>query len=159
MSEDLDFNLSKEDFKNIDLDLMGKEIQKHFLSNFDLLINFRSQKNLRLYLKFPVLKKINLSQDREIESLYVKIEPSIEDFIDPEYEINPLSQSSYNMLIKTYSLKFLMTGKIGAIMERKICGRDYYDLFFYDLKNFFSDQVFIKKFCDNYQVIIAKYLD
>ena len=149
MSEDIDFNLNKVDFKNIDLDLMGKEIQKYFLSNFDLSINYKFQKNLRLYLKFPILKKINLSQENEIESLYVKIEPSLEDFIDPEYEINPLSQSSYNMLIKTYSLKFLMTGKIGAIIERKwfkgkdneikIKGRDYYDLYWYLSKNIEPD--------------------
>ena len=73
--------------------------------------------------------------------LYVKIEPSLSQFKKFNTELTPLSAYGFNFLVKNYDLKFLMTGKIMAILERQwfkgednfvdIKGRDFYDLYWY----------------------------
>lgn len=142
LSEDLDFNLKNKDYKKLDLKILGEKIQKYFFEKFFLTITYRVQGVTRLYLKFPILKQLGLTIGNEkSDFLYVKIEPTIEDFLDPEYEISPVSDFGFNFIVKTYNLKFLMTGKICAILERvwfkgktneiDIKGRDYYDLFWY----------------------------
>ncbi len=141
LSEDLDFNLKSEDYKKLDLKILGGKLQKYFQEKFLLNISWRVQGGGRLYLKFPILKQLGLASDEGSDFLYVKIEILVEDFSDPEYEIVPVSGFGFNFIVKTYSLKFLMTGKISAILDRSwfkgkeneinIKGRDYYDLFWY----------------------------
>lgn len=143
LSEDLDFNLTMADYKKLDLSLLGQELQQYFRDKFLLSLEFKAQEGLRLYLKFPILKQLGLAANNIAESdfLYVKIEPSLEKFVNPEYEITPISDFGFNFIVRVYSLKFLMTGKIEAILERSwykgknneidIKGRDYYDLFWY----------------------------
>jgi predicted nucleotidyltransferase component of viral defense system len=136
LSEDLDFNLKANDFKNINLDKLGQDLKQYFLLNWQLDIDYKAQKNSRLYLKFPILKKLNLAQKNDSDFLFVKIEPKKEDFKKSETELNPISKDSFNFICQSYTLKFLMTGKISAILkdknnEIKIKGRDYYDLFWY----------------------------
>ena len=211
LSEDLDFNLSKDDYEVLDLKVLGEEIKKYFQDRFRIEIGYRVQGKVRLYLKFPILKELGLANEKS-DFLYVKIEVLVEDFTEPEYEVAPVSAFGFNFIVKTYNLKFLMTGKISAILDRAwfkgkenevdIKGRDYYDLFWYlekgiepdfrtlflkfgvenmaelkirlkekiknsvtasklryDLINFFSEQEFIRSFCDNYNEIMKKYLD
>lgn len=141
LSEDLDFNLKKEDYKKIDLKILGEKLQKYFKEKFLLPISYRVQGDYRLYLKFPILKQLELASGGDSDFLYVKIEISPEDFIDPEYETVPVSGFGFNFIVKTYNLKFLMTGKISAILDRAwfkgkeneidIKGRDYYDIYWY----------------------------
>jgi len=142
LSEDLDFNLTVSDYEKLDLNELGEDLKKYFQNKFLMNINFRVQGDRRLYLKFPILKDLGLASNiAESDFLYVKIEPSREDFINPEYEITPISGFGFNFIVRSYNLKFLMTGKIGAILERTwfkgkkneidIKGRDYYDLFWY----------------------------
>ena len=142
LSEDLDFNLPQEIYSQIDLAVLGRELQKYFADKLQLAITYRVQGHDRLYLKFPVLRALNLSAGRdESDFLYVKIELSVDDLINPEYELAPVSGFGFNFIVKTYSLKFLMTGKISAILSRSwfkgennkvdIKGRDYYDLYWY----------------------------
>lgn len=143
LSEDLDFNLTMVDYKKLDLSLLGKELQQHFKDKFSFNLEFRAQDKHRLYLKFPILKQLDLAANNSADSdfLYVKIEPFLETFVNPEYEITPISNFGFNFIVRVYSLKFLMTGKIEAILERSwykgknneidIKGRDYYDLFWY----------------------------
>lgn len=146
LSEDLDLNLSKSDYKNLNLKKLGEELQKYFKDNFIMNLSYRVQGKsesgqTRLYLKFPILKQLGLAKKNESDFLFVKIEPQLEDFKDPDYEIHPISGFGFNFLVKSYSLKFLMTGKIMAILERNwfkgknneidIKGRDYYDLYWY----------------------------
>ncbi len=142
LSEDLDFTLKSKDYKKLDLKALGEKIQKYFFEKFLLSISYRVQGTTRLYLKFPILKQLGLAIGNEkSDFLYVKIEPTLENFLNPEYEISPISGFGFNFIVKTYNLKFLMTGKISAILDRKwfkgktneidIKGRDYYDLFWY----------------------------
>ena len=212
LSEDLDFNLRDKNFDNLNLEEMAINISQYFKTNWQIDINYKVQGNTRLYLKFPILKQLNIAEINDSDFLYIKIEPQKEDFKDSETELNPISKDSFNFICQSYNLKFLMTGKISAILERnwfkgkdneiKIKGRDYYDLYwylsqniepdysnlkerfdiknkqelkkalreqinkkvdakqlFYDLENFFPDQEFIKQFCQNYQLIMNKYLN
>ncbi len=146
LSEDLDFNLSLEDYRQLDLKKMAEEIKNYFKKDFALEISCRVQGEeepgpSRLYLKFPILKDLGLALGSESDFLYVKIEPQVDNFPVSENEINPISGFGFNFLIKSYTLKYLMTGKISAILERSwfkgenneidIKGRDYYDLYWY----------------------------
>ena len=143
LSEDLDFNLPPAVYSALDLETLGQDLKRYFKDRFSFSPILRVQGNKRLYLKFPILKELGLAAEASSESdfLYVKIEPLREDFSNPEYELAPVSGFGFNFIVRTYSLKFLMTGKIGAILERSwakgksneidIKGRDYYDLFWY----------------------------
>ncbi len=141
LSEDLDFDLTKKDYYQLNLKNLALKIQNYFKNNFLMDIDFRCQAKTRIYLKFPVLKKLNLSYGQGSDVLYVKIEPNKSEFIKPELEITPVSNFGFNFLTKNYNLKFLMTGKILAIFNRAwfkgeeneidIKGRDFYDIFWY----------------------------
>lgn len=154
LSEDLDFNLKQEDYKKIDLKLLGEKLRKYFKEKFLLSITYRVQGDSRLYLKFPILKELGLAFGENSDFLYIKIEIAVEDFIDPEYEITPVSGFGFNFITKTYNLKFLMTGKISAILDRSwfkgkdneidIKGRDYYDLYWYFDKGIKPDFLTLK---------------
>lgn len=156
LSEDLDFNLTPEAYEKLDLELLGERLEKYFQDKFLIKISFRVQGKQRLYLKFPILKELGLiSEQSSSDFLYVKIEPSVDDFVNPKYDVFPISGFGFNFIIKTYILKFLMTGKIGAILERNwfkgednevdIKGRDYYDLFWYLEKNIWPDYPSLSK--------------
>lgn len=141
LSEDLDFNLKREDYERMDLKILGEKLQKYFEEKFLLSVSCRVQGVYRLYLKFPILKQLGLASVGDSDFLYVKIEISPEDFINPEYETSPVSGFGFNFIVNVYNLKFLMTGKISAILDRSwfkgkeneidIKGRDYYDLYWY----------------------------
>lgn len=141
LSEDLDFDLSAVDFKRLDLQKMGKDLVAYFQNDFLLPVFCHSQGTIRLYLKFPILKELGLSYGKGSNFLYVKIEPSLSQFKKFNTELTPLSAFGFNFLVKNYDLKFLMTGKIMAILERQwfkgednlidIKGRDFYDLYWY----------------------------
>lgn len=142
LSEDLDFNLKASDYSKLDLNELAKDLKQYFQDKFLLNITFKVQGNSRLYLKFPILKDLDLASSvADSDFLYVKIELSVEDFTNPEYEISPISAFGFNFIVLSYNLKFLMTSKIQAILERawfkgekneiNIKGRDYYDLFWY----------------------------
>lgn len=141
LSEDLDFDLTKKDYQQLNLKKLALKIKNYFKNNFLMNIDFRCQTKTRIYLKFPVLKKLNLSYGQGSDVLYVKIEPNKSEFMKPELEISPVSNFGFNFLAKNYNLKFLMTGKILAIFNRawfkgekneiNIKGRDFYDIFWY----------------------------
>jgi hypothetical protein len=146
LSENLNFNLKTKDYQRLDLNKLGEELKKYFKNDFVLDLSFRvtgtkTPGASRLYLKFPVLYELGLANSDESDFLFVKIEPDVENFKTPEYEINPVSGFGFNFLVKNYSLKFLMIGKIDAILHRtwfkgknneiNIKGRDYYDLYWY----------------------------
>jgi predicted nucleotidyltransferase component of viral defense system len=156
LSEDLDFDLLKKDYLKLNLKNLALKIRNYFKNNFLMDIDFRCQGKTRIYLKFPVLKKLNLSYGDGSNLLYVKIEPNKSDFIKPEIEITPISNFGFNFLVKNYNLKFLMTGKILAIFNREwfkgiddeinIKGRDFYDIFWYFKNNISSDYSNLSKF-------------
>ncbi|MFA5855646.1 MAG: nucleotidyl transferase AbiEii/AbiGii toxin family protein [Candidatus Gracilibacteria bacterium] len=169
LSEDLDFDLSARDFGNLDLEKMGATLVEYFQKNFLLDLSYRVQGSSRLYLKFKILKELGISYEEGSDFLYVKIEPAISQFKKFDTELTPVSSYGFNFLLKSYDLKFLMTGKIMAILERQwfkgkenvvnIKGRDFYDLYWYLNKNVTPDFLSLsEKFSINNVATLQKVL-
>lgn len=146
LSEDLDFDLLPKDFNRLELESLSKDLTDYFKADYLFDLKTKIQSDKRLYLKFPVLKELGLAKNiSESDFLYVKIELSKSDYAKPEIEINPVSKFGYNFVAKNYSLPYLMTGKIRALLNRtwfkgaeneiNIKGRDFYDLFWYFQNN------------------------
>ena len=142
LSEDLDFDYLEKDFAEIDLAAFANDFKKYFKDNYLINIDVKVQANIRIYLKFPILKELELASNiSESNFLYVKIEISKSNFIKPEIDLTPISRFGYNFIVKNYTLEYLMTGKISAILNRAwfkgdaneidIKGRDFYDLYWY----------------------------
>ena len=73
LSEDLDFiNLNK---KKIDLNVLAKDVKNFFEQKFNLKISVKIQ-NFRIYLKLPILNKLNLAHKPESNFLIIKIKIS-----------------------------------------------------------------------------------
>ena len=149
LSEDLDFDLCAKDYQKLNLSKMANQLKLYFKNNYLIDISVKGQTNKRIYLKFPLLKKLNLANESESDLLYVKIEPSKTSFKKSVIELSPVSSYGFNFIAKHYSLPFLMTGKLGAIFNREwfsgkkneinIKGRDFYDLFWYLQKGVLPD--------------------
>lgn len=156
LSEDLDFELNKNDYNKLNISIMAGLIKKYFKKNFLIDIVAKCQTNKRIYLKFPVLKDLGLAKIGESNFLYVKIEISESLFVKSKIQLTPVSYYGFNFVVRNYSLPFLMTGKLRAIFNRKwykgdkseidIKGRDFYDLFWYLQKGVLPDFRNLKKF-------------
>ena len=142
LSEDLDFDYFKKDFAKIDLEIFANDLKKYFKNNYLIDVNIKTQASIRIYLKFPILKNLGLASNiSESDFLYVKIEISKSNFVKPETNLIPISKFGYNFIAKNYTLEYLMTGKINAILNRvwfkgssneiNVKGRDFYDLYWY----------------------------
>jgi len=109
-----------------------------------------SIQKFRIYLKFPLLKELNLAKAGETDLLFLKIEIFKEFDFCSRYKIQivPLMKFNRSILIKTFDLSTLMSTKIMAILNRKwektdkdgktlirVKGRDYFDLMWYFSKN------------------------
>ena len=142
LSEDLDFVDIE---KKTDISRLAKDIESYFKKNTDLDVTAAVQK-FRVYLKFPILRELNLSGPAESDLLFLKVEVFKEfDFCSRhETQIIPLMKFNRTMLIKTFDLPTLMATKIRAIFHRKwektdktgkilirVKGRDYFDLMWY----------------------------
>jgi len=142
LSEDLDFIDLKGKIKNTEL---AKDLENYFKKNTDLEIKTLLQK-FRIYLKFPILKELNLAREEESNLLFLKIE-IFKDFVfckKYKTEIIPLFKFNKSILVKTLDLPTLMATKLRAIFFRKwekktkrgkilakVKGRDYFDLMWY----------------------------
>ena len=141
LSEDLDFDYSQKQFKvnvlNSLREFLEKEIKnKHFSS-----LELKVQSDIRLYLKFPILHRLEIASRSESDKLYVKIETGGE--LEPfaSFTLTPVSKFGFNFIAYHYDLPSLMSGKINAILNRlwfkgkqqeiDIKGRDYYDIYWY----------------------------
>lgn len=141
LSEDLDFDLLPGEFSNFNTGSLAGEIEKNFKEKYLLPVNVKIQGSGRIYLKFPVLKRLGLAGPSESDLLYVKLEFSKSEFKPPKAELTPVSAFGFNFIARNYSLEFLMTGKLLALLGRDwykgkaneidIKGRDFYDLFWY----------------------------
>jgi predicted nucleotidyltransferase component of viral defense system len=143
LSEDLDFDYLSQDFKNLDLDKLANDLSFYFRDRHLLEPKIKVQSDMRIYLKFPILKQLALAPNISSESdfLYVKLEIAKSNFRKPNFALNPISEYEYNFVVKSYNLEYLMTGKIKALLTRiwfkedknkiDIKGRDFYDLFWY----------------------------
>jgi len=142
LSEDLDFVDMK---KNIALKKLAKDLENYFKENSDLKVRAVEQK-FRVYLKFPLLHELELSEKGESDLLFLKVEIFKGfDFCQTyKIEIIPLFKFNKTILIKTFDLPTLMATKIRAVLQRKwekidkkgkmavkVKGRDYFDLMWY----------------------------
>lgn len=146
LSEDLDFiDINK----NIDIKKLSLDIRNYFEKNTDLKLKTSIQK-FRIYLKFPILKELNLASQNESDLLFLKIEIFKEFNFCSRFQIQiiPVMKFNKTILIKTFDLSTLMSTKIMAILHRKwektdkkgktlvkVKGRDYFDLMWYLSKN------------------------
>lgn len=142
LSEDLDFIDST---KNIDLRVLADDLELFFVGKIGIKPKAKIQK-FRIYLKFPILFKLNLASRPESDFLNIKIE-IFKDFNfckDYKIEVIPIFKFGESFLARTLDLPSLMATKIRAILFRKwektdrtgktlvkIKGRDYFDLMWY----------------------------
>ncbi|MEI7579210.1 MAG: nucleotidyl transferase AbiEii/AbiGii toxin family protein [bacterium] len=135
-SEDLDFSSSG----SVDLYKLGNYLILYFKQLEFTTVDFTIQKSAavnRLTLKFPILKEIGLS-NLESEKIHIKVEITTGKIFTNELFTKNLMNTP--LVISSYPLSTLMSGKILACLERtfvignigvKIKGRDYYDLIWY----------------------------
>ncbi len=139
LSEDLDLDA----VKKTDKQKLVKELSEYFgkklkYQNLEASISGRGEK---IYLKFPLLEKLGLSNRGESNKLYLKVEIETVNFKKFKTENVPIIQDGFSFFVKKYDLPSLMSGKIAALLARsfkkgkgdKITfkGRDYYDLIWY----------------------------
>lgn len=142
LSEDLDFVDIK---RKVSLEKLSNDLKIFCKKEIGIEPIVKVQK-FRIYLKFPILKRIKLADDRESDLLFLKAEV-FKDFnfcTKHKIEIVPIFKNNKTILIKTFDLETLMATKIRAIIHRvwgktdkqgkiliKAKGRDYYDLMWY----------------------------
>jgi len=110
LSEDLDFVDIR---KRIDIARLATDIEHFFKKNTDLGVTATIQK-FRIYLKFPILRELNLAGPSESDLLFLKVESFREFDFCSNYrtQIIPLMKFNRSMLIKTFDLPTLMSTKI-----------------------------------------------
>ena len=142
LSEDLDFiDLSGK----LNIEILADSLKTYFEKELGLSLTIKTQK-FRIYLKFPILKQLGMTNDSQSNWLYLKIEIFNGSNFCKKYktEIKPLFKFNQSILIKTFDLPTLMATKIRAIFHRKwektnkegrvaisVKGRDYFDLMWY----------------------------
>jgi len=141
-SEDLDF---MDLYGKIEIDKLAEGLGSYFKKELKLPLAVKTQK-FRIYLKFPILKQLNLANDSQSDWLYLKVEIFDGSGFCKKHktEIKPLFKFNQSILVKTFDLPTLMVTKIRAILHRKwektdkngkviinVKGRDYFDLMWY----------------------------
>ncbi|MBI5621047.1 nucleotidyl transferase AbiEii/AbiGii toxin family protein [Candidatus Gottesmanbacteria bacterium] len=142
LSEDLDFVDLK---KKVDFTKLVQELKLYFKKKFGLDLSFSIQK-FRIYLKFPILKELNLAEAGESDLLFLKVEIFSEFNFCRNYktEMTPIFKFNQSFLVHVFDLPTLMATKIRAVLLRKwiktnkkgeilaaVKGRDYFDLLWY----------------------------
>ncbi len=141
LSEDLDFDIDTRKREKFSLKELNAYLEKEIKERYVALLETKMQSTKRIYLKFPILKKLSMAEAGESDKLYVKIE--VENDILPfaGMSLTPVSRMGFNFIVRHYDLPTLMAGKIHAFLYRlwfkgkkneiDIKGRDFYDLFWY----------------------------
>ena len=142
LSEDLDFVDTSKRIKNNEL---AEDLEKYFSEKLRLPVKIKNQK-FRIYLKFPILKDLQLSGAGQTDLLFLKVEIFKEFNFCKKYktETIPLFKYNQSILIKTFDLPTLMSTKIRAVLYHQwkktnkegkhfigVKGRDYFDLMWY----------------------------
>lgn len=142
LSEDLDFVDLEE---KVDLAELAVDLREYFQKETDLPVETKVQK-FRIYLKFPVLKKLGLVEIGQSEQLFLKVEifPGLGFCRKHKIENQPIFKFGHSVLVRTFDLPTLMATKIGAVFNRRwekrnskgesllsVKGRDYFDLLWY----------------------------
>lgn len=131
--------------KRIEMAVLAKDLKNHLEEKTDLRPQVRRQK-FRLYLKFPILKKLGLAGPGESDLLFLKIEVYSQFDFCRQFKIEtvPIFKFNQPILVKTFDQPTLMATKIMAVLHRRwektdktgkilirVKGRDYFDLWWY----------------------------
>lgn len=142
LSEDLDFVDAE---NKTDIARLADDLEKYFNEKTDIKVKATVQR-FRVYLKFPILYELGLSEVGESDFLFLKVEvfQNFNFCRDYKTEIIPLFKLNRSMLIRAFDLPTLMATKIRAVLFRKwekadkagnviakVKGRDYFDLMWY----------------------------
>ncbi len=142
LSEDLDF---VDIADRIDNEKMAEDLKKYFEKEVGLPVKIKNQK-FRIYLKFPILKELGLSDEGQTDLLFLKVEIFKKFSFCKKYRLEtvPLFKYNQSVLIKTFDLSTLMATKIRVVLYRQwekinkkgktlisVKGRDYFDLMWY----------------------------
>ena len=92
LSEDLDF---VDAGKKIDILKLADDIENYFKKNTDLNATAKVQK-FRVYLKFPVLRELNLADNAESDLLFLKVEVFKEFDYCSNYQIQVMPLMKFN---------------------------------------------------------------
>lgn len=170
LSEDLDFIA----LDKLDNAALAQDLKAFFKKELDIEIKAKVQK-FRVYLKFPILHELKLSQMSESDLLFLKVELFSEFTFCKDYtmETIPLFKYGKSVLVKTLDLPSLMATKLGAILHRKwertsksgevlasVKGRDYFDLMWYLQKGVrpnlqcLGDHFTLEKLCEKLLSIV-----
>ncbi len=142
LSEDLDFDVLG--FDEFSLNELIENLEAFFSQKLqfkEIEIKTGGHNDI-VYLRFPVLDKIGFPIEKPSDAiLFIRLDISPARGQSYETQITLKSSSDFSFLIKHYSLKDLMAGKLAAILERetkedertrpRFKGRDYYDLFWF----------------------------
>lgn len=141
LSEDLDFVDIK---KEINLESLSSDLIQYFSKEIDIEPAVKIQK-IRIYIKFPFLHELKLSDKNQSNILFLKIEV-FDKLKCRKYktEYMPIFKYNKSIIIKTFDLSTLLSTKLLAILFRKwekrdrngktlikVKGRDYFDLMWY----------------------------
>lgn len=154
LSEDIDFDLTED----VNMVSFAQEIHNHFtkkLQHKEIEYAIKG-KNRKLYLKFPILRSLGLSDVDESDKLYVKIETSPVVATEYKTEFTPVDRERLNFLVHHYDLPSLMAGKINAIFHRvyfkgkeneiTFKGRDVYDFIWYLQRGIHPNMAMMNRF-------------
>lgn len=155
LSEDLDFDYEENEVEEKVLESLEGYLKTEIKTKFFYALETKIQPSIRLYLKFPILKKLELASESESDKLYVKIETTKGLSPDATFSLTPISKFGYNFIVYHYDLPSLMSGKINALLYRiwfkgeknqiDIKGRDFYDLFWFLQKQVQPNWLMLKK--------------
>jgi len=156
LSEDLDFDV--ENYQSFDFVKFTDEIKNYFYSKLkykDLSIKI-SGKNKIIYLRFPILSKINFPFGMHKSSendLFVRIDLSEIKGKGFRKDITLKSAYDFSYIIRRYSIEDIFSGKILAVLSRetwegkikksRFKGRDYFDLFWLQEKGYLPNLKYI----------------
>lgn len=136
LSEDLDFDY----LEQIEIEDFAQLVTSYFTSVVQYsACSYSISKNQRtVYLKFPILKELNLKTDGTPEALFIRCDFSPESTGGYETDQNMIAANQFQFFVTSYDLPTLFANKIVAFLERSIYkgkqqttpfkGRDVYDL-------------------------------
>lgn len=142
LSEDIDFDWRVEDVRELALANLAGDLKTTLRKQYNWeKVDIKVQRKSRIYLKFPILRKLGLATSSESDKLYVKVEVTKNESRFFQTDFTVVNEYHFNFLAYHYDLPTLMAGKINAVLKRlwfkgrkqevDIKGRDFYDLFWY----------------------------
>jgi len=119
LSEDLDF---ADTSKEVNLKKLANELKKFLFKQLDIAPLLKVQK-FRIYLKLPLLKKLELADRQDSDLLFLKVEifKQFDFCVASETQIIPIFKNNQTILVKSFDLPTLMAfGLAWIVAERYV---------------------------------------